>query len=124
MDLSDLYRDIVETSPDGIWVIDLDGRTLYANPAIARLHRIPDEELASLTVFDTLDEGGRAQFAAHLDDVREGRIHDQPRSRCSGCATTATIAWMLVPRDRAARRRGQPAGAAAPLHRLHRAARR
>ena len=27
MDLSGLYRDIVESSPDGLWVIDLDGRT-------------------------------------------------------------------------------------------------
>ena len=40
MDLSELYRDIVEGSPDGLWVIDLDGRTVYANPEIARLHRI------------------------------------------------------------------------------------
>ena len=28
MELDALYRDIVETSPDGIWVFDLDGRTL------------------------------------------------------------------------------------------------
>ena len=63
MNLSELYRDIVESSPDGLWVIDLDGRTVYANPEIARLHRIADEELAALTVFDTLDEDGRAEFA-------------------------------------------------------------
>ena len=75
MDLSQLYRDIIETSPDGIWVIDLHGRTLYANPAIARIHRIPEEDLVALSVFDTLDEAGRVQFTGHLDDVREGRIH-------------------------------------------------
>ena len=38
MELTALYRDIVETSPDGIWVFDLDGRTLYANPEIARMY--------------------------------------------------------------------------------------
>jgi PAS domain S-box-containing protein len=77
MDLTDLYRDIVETSPDGIWVIDLAGRTLYANPEIARLHRMPVSDLSTLTVFDTLDEGGREQFAAHLDDVRRhGRLNE------------------------------------------------
>ncbi len=70
MDLTDLYRDIVETSPDGIWVIDLEGRTLYANPEIARIHRIPVSELGTLSVFDTLDEQGREQFAAHLEDLR------------------------------------------------------
>ena len=34
MELTTLYRDIVETSPDAIWVFDLDGRSLYANPAL------------------------------------------------------------------------------------------
>ncbi len=70
MDLSELYRDVIETSTDGIWVIDLDGRTLYANPAIARIHRIPDDELVTLSVFQTLDETGRREFAEHLNDVR------------------------------------------------------
>ena len=32
---------IVETSPDGIWVIDLDGRTIYANQAISDFLRGP-----------------------------------------------------------------------------------
>jgi PAS domain S-box-containing protein len=76
MNLSELYRDIVETSPDGIWVIDLEGRTVYANPEIARMHGIPADELAGLTVFDTLDEAGRARFADHLADVRAGRVDD------------------------------------------------
>src|SRR5262245_41621295 len=78
MDLSELYRDIVETSPDGIWVLDLEGRTIYANPEIARMHRIAPGELSGLTVFDTLDEDGRAQFLAHLDEVREGRLNHGP----------------------------------------------
>ena len=34
MELGALYRDIVEMSPDAIWVCDLDGRTIYANPAM------------------------------------------------------------------------------------------
>ena len=75
MDLSELYRDVVETSPDGIWVFDLDGRTVYANAEIARMHRISTEALADLTVFDTLDAQGREQFAAHLAVVREGRVN-------------------------------------------------
>ena len=78
MDLADLYRNIVETSPDGIWVIDLDGRTLYANAQVARIHRVPEEALASLSVFDTRDEQGRDQLAAHLAEVREtGRVDEQ-----------------------------------------------
>jgi PAS domain S-box-containing protein len=94
MDLSELYRDVVESSPDGLWVIDLDGRTVYANPEIARLHGIADEGLAALTVFDTLDEDGRAQFRAHLDDAREGRIHDHP-VEVKWVRSDGTVQWML-----------------------------
>jgi PAS domain S-box-containing protein len=94
MDLSELYRDIVESSPDGLWVIDLDGRTVYANPEIARLHRIADEGLAALTVFDTLDEDGRAQFRAHLDDARAGRIHQHP-VEVQWVRSDGTVQWML-----------------------------
>ncbi len=94
MDLSELYRDIVEGSPDGLWVIDLDGRTVYANPEIARLHRIADEGLPALTVFDTLDEDGRVQFRAHLDDVREGRVHEHP-VEVQWVRSDGTIQWML-----------------------------
>ena len=94
MDLSELYRDIVEGSPDGLWVIDLDGRTVYANPEIARLHRIADEGLAALTVFDTLDEDGRARFRAHLERVREGRLHEHP-FEVQWVRSDGTTQWML-----------------------------
>ena len=94
MDLSQLYRDIIETSPDGIWVIDLHGRTLYANPAIARIHRIPEEDLVALSVFDTLDEAGRVQFTGHLDDVREGRIHTDD-VEVQWVRSDGDVVWML-----------------------------
>ena len=94
MDLSELYRDIVESSPDGLWVIDLQGRTVYANPEIARMHRIDYEALAALTVFDTLDEAGNAQFRAHLDDVREGRVHEAP-VEVQWVRSDGTIVWVL-----------------------------
>jgi PAS domain S-box-containing protein len=94
MNLSGLYRDIVESSPDGLWVIDLDGRTVYANPEIARLHRIADEGLAALTVFDILDEDGRAQFRAHLDDAREGKLHERP-VEVQWVRSDGTVQWVL-----------------------------
>jgi PAS domain S-box-containing protein len=94
MDLSQLYRDIVETSTDGIWVLDLDGRTVYANPEIARMHRIDPEQLAGLTVFDTLDEDGRAQFRAHLAEVRMGRCNDGP-VEVQWVRSDGEILWVL-----------------------------
>jgi PAS domain S-box-containing protein len=76
MELAPLYRDIVEKSPDAIWVFDLDGRTLYANPALRQLFGVGEEQMAQLTVFDSLDDLGRTQFAAHLDAVRAGHINE------------------------------------------------
>ncbi len=76
MDLDRTYRNIVETSPDGIWVLDLEGRTIYANPAMAELYGVPHREVGRLTVFDTLDEDGQVQFAEHLRQVRAGQHND------------------------------------------------
>ena len=77
MDLAALYRDVVETSPDAIWVFDLDGRTVYGNPALRRLLGVDESRMATLTVFDSLDETGRGQLAAHLQELRDGRLNDQ-----------------------------------------------
>jgi PAS domain S-box-containing protein len=94
VELSELYRDIVETSPDGIWVIDLEGRTLFANPEIARIHRIPVEDVSRLTVFDTLDEAGQEQFRAHLRDVRAGRVN-QTEVEVHWVRSDGEPVWML-----------------------------
>ncbi|MEH3034642.1 MAG: ATP-binding protein [Aeromicrobium erythreum] len=75
MDLTSMYRDIVEAAADGIWVIDLEANTLYTNPAIARLHGVTPEEMAHLTIWDVHDEQGKKQLAAHLEDVRAGHLH-------------------------------------------------
>ena len=76
MELAALYRDIVETSPDAIWVFDLDGRLLYANRALRDLFGAREEEIPTLSVFDTLDEPGREQFAEHLEVLRGGKVND------------------------------------------------
>ena len=46
MELAALYRDIVERSPDAFWVCDLDGRTIYANPAMCELYGADADEMA------------------------------------------------------------------------------
>ena len=73
MELEGLYRAVVEHSTDGVWVFDLEGRTVHGNAAIASLFGTGQDEFCRLTYFDCLDEGGRAQFADHLVDLRAGR---------------------------------------------------
>ncbi|WP_395659497.1 response regulator [Nocardioides sp.] len=95
MELATLYRDIVERSPDAIWVFDLDGRVLYANPALRELFGADEAAMVGLTVFDTLDEVGRGQFAEHLEQLRSGRSNDGEVEtrfvRCDGTTVWVTI---------------------------------
>ncbi|ABL81487.1 MULTISPECIES: response regulator [unclassified Nocardioides] len=113
MELAGLYRDIVETSPDGFWVFDLDGRTLYGNPALRAFFGVGPEELLQLTVFDSLDEVGKEQFADHLDQLRAGKVnpHDVECRfvRRDGGTMWVTLSESLVP---------GPDGSVAVLHRL------
>ncbi|HEU4514091.1 MAG TPA: response regulator [Nocardioidaceae bacterium] len=95
MDLGTLYRDIVETSRDGIWVIDDRGRTIYANAAIADLLGREPGELEDLTVFDALDEAGRAQFAAHLRDLAQGEVHEN-EVECLWVRRDGSDLWVLI----------------------------
>ncbi len=76
MQLEHLYRGIVETSKDAMWVFDLDGRLLHANRACAELMGVPLEEVLERTAMDFLDEQGKKEFADHLDDLREGRFNE------------------------------------------------
>ena len=62
-----LYRQIVESSLDGLWVVDARGRTVYANRRVGELLGRTDEEIAALMVSEVLDEQDRAVYAADVD---------------------------------------------------------
>jgi len=95
VDLAGLYRDVVEGSPDGIWVIDLDGRTVHANAAMARLYGVSPEEMAEVSMYDIVDDLGRAQLDEHLRQVREGRVNDD-EVEVQVVRTDGTLVWCLV----------------------------
>ncbi|RNM16138.1 PAS domain-containing protein [Nocardioides pocheonensis] len=67
----DIQRQIVESSLDGLWVVDAQGRTVYANRRVGELLGRTDEEVAALGVVDVLDDQERACYEAHLADLRE-----------------------------------------------------
>jgi PAS domain S-box-containing protein len=95
MDLGALYRGIVETSLDGIWVFDGDGRTLHANQAIADLLGLAADELSGLTLFDPLDAAGCAQMAEHLRDLARGEVNES-EVECLWHRRDGTQLWVLV----------------------------
>jgi PAS domain S-box-containing protein len=90
-----LYRSIVEESPDGIWVFDLEGRTIYANAAVAEMYGIDAADVGSLTVMDTLDAEGREQFRGHLQALREGRFNPTD-VECQWVRRDGSTLWVLV----------------------------
>ncbi len=72
MDLEQVYRDIVATSPDPIWLVDLDARTVFANQPMATLYGVSPLAMHDVTVYDTLSTQEAARFRDHLTDVAEG----------------------------------------------------
>jgi len=66
------YRLIVETSVEGIWTIDLEGHTVFANARMARMLRCTQEELLRSTVWDFVDAEDRAELDRRLAARAQG----------------------------------------------------
>lgn len=73
-----LYRRLVETSPDSIVLTDIEGRVLVANRQTAKLHRFADaSELVGLNVLDIVPEEGREEASAVIRRILEtGEVQD------------------------------------------------
>lgn len=68
----DLYRRMVEEADEGIWVIDTDNRTTYANEAIATMLGYRRDEMIGASVFEFMDDEWRAIAAGNLQRRRTG----------------------------------------------------
>ena len=94
-DLSDLSRWLVEASPDGLWVFDAEGHTVLANPRLAQMLGRTPEEMPGLSVFETLDEEGQAQFEHHLKELETSR-ESGSNLECSLLRKDGERFWALV----------------------------
>jgi diguanylate cyclase (GGDEF)-like protein/PAS domain S-box-containing protein len=63
------HRAVIETSPDGFWITDREGRLLEVNEAYARLSGYRCDELCALNVADLDVNENPAAVAAHLEKV-------------------------------------------------------
>jgi PAS domain S-box-containing protein len=67
------YRDLVEQAQEGIWSIDTEGRTRFANAKLQETLGYQVEELESLRFLDLLaDEANREQAALLLEAIQSG----------------------------------------------------
>lgn len=99
----ELARRLFALVPDGLWVFDDDGRTTWANDRMAAILGRAPEEMAGLSVFDTLDEQGRGDFRRALDEmvtVGEGREDiDSYFVRPDGTAVWGRVSFAPVIED-------------------------
>ncbi len=66
------YRQIVESAPEGIWIIDSDNRTTFANPRLAQMLGWSKDDMPGKNLFDFLDEKGRQSAEENLACCRQG----------------------------------------------------
>jgi two-component system sensor histidine kinase/response regulator len=66
-----LFQQIVERGNQGVWVLDLDGQTIYANDKMADMLGYPHAEMVTLSLPDLLDAEGKVQAIAFLAGQRE-----------------------------------------------------
>ena len=87
------YKMIVETAREAIWVVDVDGITIFANEQLAVMLGRPQEELIGESVFAFLDDEGRAIAAENFAGLRQGdaKRFDFRLSRPDG-----TEVWTLL----------------------------
>jgi len=76
------YRKLVETAGEGIWAIDSDGRTIYANPRMGELFGVPPGELIGRHLNEFL--AGRAGAPESWSNLAHGATTCQEVRLLSG----------------------------------------
>ena len=66
------YRRIVETSSEGLWMLDADHRTTFVNPRMAEILGLRPQDMLHRHPFEFTDEEGRESARQALDRRREG----------------------------------------------------
>jgi len=85
-DSEERFRRIAETALEGIWVLDPQGRTSFANARIAEMLGTSVADMLGRSVFDFIDPEDRSLMAARLEQRRHGiaDVHDSRFRRADG----------------------------------------
>lgn len=67
-----LLQQLLRTTEQGYWFIDLEGRTLDVNDAMARILGRPIAEVRASSVFDLFGSAAHARIASELERRRQG----------------------------------------------------
>jgi len=69
---AEIYRQIVESSTDGLWVLDDHGRTVFANARVGELLGRTAADVRALRLPEVLDDRDRAGFERRMERLRAG----------------------------------------------------
>ena len=100
-----LFRTIFDHSPDAIFIEDLEGNVLDANPSACRLHGLKHDQLVGMNVWALVPPEYRSSVA-HPNELVDGEVegyslHSSGRSIPVSIRTsTITTSSTSVPRIR------------------------
>ncbi|MEH1970373.1 hybrid sensor histidine kinase/response regulator [Nostoc sp.] len=87
------YRRIVDTSYEGIWMIDSQIRTEYVNQRLSQMLGYPAEEILGRSMFDFMDQADDIAAQEKLEWLkREGSDLKEGRLRCKD----GSYIWTLI----------------------------
>lgn len=70
------YRELVNLAQEGIWVLDKNNITSFANPSMAQMLKYSPEEMIGKSLFDFMDEDGKKIANENLERRKAG-LKDQ-----------------------------------------------
>ena len=71
------YTDLVNQSPDGIFIIDLEGKFLSVNDAICKELGFSQDEFLELTIQDIIPEQYKTQYKKRMKRILKGKNFDE-----------------------------------------------
>jgi PAS domain S-box-containing protein len=102
------YRIIVETTNEGVWMLDASSKTSYVNSRMAQMFGYSPEEMIGKDLFDFMDPDVRIDAQKYLQRRKQGlkEDHDFKFTRKDG-----TSLWAIVSTNPVFDVKGQYAGA-------------
>ncbi len=93
MDSTELYRQIVDTSNEGIWVSDLNSRLIFSNKKGAAILGYTREEIIGRSVFDFVSQEGNSLAEFFFERRKQGHNdqYEQKLVRKDG-----SILWVTI----------------------------
>jgi PAS domain S-box-containing protein len=87
------YRRIIETTNEGVWIIDAEGRTKFMNARMAQMLGIGSQDVVGLSPREFIDEDEASTMAKNIGALRTGK-HVQREVRYR--RRDGTSFWSLI----------------------------